>query len=273
MRNTEDEETTASSFHPLHSSPSHGGFAIPTEGSSTEPEGAFPSRQSMKKQDVPHERSRPFSWLLELLIIFAGAAVIAVLLRMFVVQVYQIPSESMNNTLQSGSRIAVNRIPVLGKEVERGDVVVFEDTEGWMEQVPAGGSNPIRAIGEFLGLVPPDGEQVLVKRIIGTGGDTVSCCDVDGRLQVNGVSIDEPYLLEPETRSTPEFSVVVPEGRLWVMGDNRSNSADSVYHYFKGDEATIDESAVIGRAWAEIWPVSEWSSLGNRNVFAAVPEP
>lgn len=273
MRDTEDEQTEGSSFPPLHASPGGGGFAVPVENESTEPDGGFPSRQSIKNDDDSRRRSHPFRWLLELLVIVAGAAAIAVLLRMFVVQVYQIPSESMNNTLQSGSRIAVNRIPVLGKEVERGDVVVFQDTEGWMEPVAAGGSNPIRAIGEFLGLIPPNGEQVLVKRVIGTGGDTVSCCDIDGRLQVNGVPIDEPYLLAPGTVSTPEFSVVVPEGRLWVMGDNRSNSADSVYHYFRGDEATIDQSAVIGRAWAEIWPVSEWSSLGNRGVFEAVPEP
>lgn len=211
-------------------------------------------------------------WLLELVIILGGAAIIALLLRMFVVQIYQIPSESMNNTLQEGSRIAVNHIPVLGKQVERGDVVVFQDSESWMAPVPDSG-NPLRKAGAWLGLVPPDGEQVLVKRVIGVGGDTVSCCDAQGRMQVNGVSLDEPYLREPDVHKTPDFTVEVPQGKLWLMGDNRNDSADSVYHYFKGEQPFVSTDSVIGRAWAEIWPVNRWSRLGNRGVFEAVPSP
>lgn len=273
MRDSAGEETAGPLFPSLNSPSAAGGLALPEPGGTDRIEGDFPSRQSIRQKDDPTGISRRFGWLIELVLILGGAAIIAVLLRMFVVQVYEIPSASMNDTLQLGSRIAVNRIPVLGKEVDRGDVVVFQDTEGWMETLPEGSSNPFRSIGEFLGLVPPNGEQVLVKRVIGTGGDTVACCDAQGRLQVNGVSIDEPYVLEPSVQNTPEFSVVVPEGKLWMMGDNRNNSADSVYHYFKGDEAFVDRDSVIGRAWAEIWPVSEWSSLGNRDVFSQVPAP
>ncbi len=210
-------------------------------------------------------------WFFELLIILASAAVFAVFLRMFVVQVYEIPSSSMENTLQKGSRIAVNRVPVWGKQIERGDVVVFRDSEKWMESIPEEDATLFRKAGEFLGLVPPAGEQVIVKRIIGVGGDTVSCCDAESRIQVNGTAIDESYVKEPGVNETPEFSIEVPEGYLWVMGDNRNNSADSLYHLENGEQAFISEEAVIGRAVAVILPVSQWSKLGNRNVFDAVP--
>ena len=239
---------------------------MPEQGSATDAS----ERPGMRRPPAhAMERSGAFGWLKEIALILLGALVIAVGARMFVVQVYKIPSESMNDTLRVGSRIAVNRIPVLGKQVERGDVVVFEDAEGWLPAT-GGASNPFRGLGEFLGLVPADGAQVVVKRVIGVGGDTVSCCDAQGRLTVNGVAIDEPYVLGGGGGST-EFEVVVPDGKLWVMGDNRRNSADSAYHHLRGDSAFIDQDAVIGRAWGEIWPLSQWSSLGDRDVFSEVP--
>ncbi len=232
-------------------------------------ERVFPSRLDLREEGP---RSRFWRWALEIAIVLVGATIIALLLRMFVVQVYQIPSSSMEDTLQVGSRIAVGRLPVVGTNVERGDVVVFEDSLGWLGDSDQESDNPFRSVAEFLGLLPKDGHQVVVKRVIGVGGDTVACCDAEGRLTVNGEPIDETYV-KGILGSSGEFSVVVPEDSLWVMGDNRSNSADSLYHYNRGTPAFVPNSAVIGRAWAEIWPVNRWSTLGARDLFAGVPDP
>lgn len=254
-------------------SPSHDWVPL-RDGSAGSGRGsAFPTRRALAPAGSRRSRAKPrpkgAQWAIEILTVLVGAVVIAVGLRMFVVQVYEIPSASMENTLQIGSRIAVNRLPVLGKQIERGDVVVFQDSEGWLAPSD-NASNPLRAVGEFLGLVPPNGEQVVVKRVIGVGGDTVSCCDAQGRLMVNGVAVDEPYVLG-RGGGVGDFEVTVPEGKLWVMGDNRANSADSLYHYQRGEGGFIGTDAVIGRAWGQIWPISEWSSLGNRRAFQAVP--
>lgn len=248
---------------------------LETRSDQVEPNGGFSAAAELPSRRELHGAPRPkggsLRWLIEILIIVVGAAILAVLLRMFVVQIYQIPSESMNDTLQIGSRIAVNRVPVVGKQVERGDVVVFQDQQGWLPSTEGSGSGPVRLVGEFLGLVPPGGEQIVVKRIIGVGGDTVSCCDAQGNLMVNGVSVQEPYLRNPGSAATASFEITVPEGYLWVMGDNRQNSADSLYHYLAGQEAFIPEHAVIGKAMWEIWPLTEWSSLSSRTTFKDVP--
>ena len=226
------------------------------------PAHAEPRTQVLKEAPV-------LRWLVDTVVVLVGAVVIALLLRMFVVQVYQIPSKSMTDTLQVGSRITVSRIPVLGSQVERGDVVVFQDDLDWLPTLTDSDRGlPVR-IGEFLGILPADGEQVLVKRVIGVGGDTVECCSPTGNLIVNGVEIDEPYIAEGSTGTMP-FEVTVPEGYLWVMGDNRANSADSLYHYMEDGTGFVPESAVIGRAFWKIWPISDWSYLGNRDVFEDV---
>ena len=222
------------------------------------------SGSAVKHRKESHSKWR---WLGEVTGVLAGAVLIAFLLRMFVVQVYQIPSGSMTETLQVGSRIAVNRVPGVGNHVERGDVIVFQDDLEWLPSLGENSRNPLVRVGEFLGVVPADGEQVLVKRIIGVGGDTVECCSSSGNLIVNGTEIDEPYA---QGSSSSGFKVTVPEGYLWVMGDNRTNSADSLYHYTQGDPAFVSEDSVIGRAMWEIWPISAWSSLGDRDVFEDV---
>jgi len=207
----------------------------------------------------------------EIVIILVSAAVISTLLRFFVIQVYSIPSGSMTNTLEVGDRIAVNRLPVLGKQVERGDVIVFSDDNGWL---PDDGSTPEiwKKAGEFLGIFPANGEEVLVKRVIGLGGDTVECCDASGKILVNGVAIDEPYLKPGVTPSDQEFAVTVPEGTLWVMGDNRSGSADSRSHLGQGNSSFISDDAVLGKVWGVVWPLSHWSGVGSESTFDNVPE-
>ncbi len=210
---------------------------------------------------------------LEFLAVFGIAAIIALGLRAFVVQVYKIPSESMLDTLSVGSRIAVNNVPGLGKDIERGDVVVFRDTEGWLEPVDETNQNFLNTVAGLFGFAPQGSQQIVVKRVIGVGGDTVTCCDEQGRISVNGIPIDETYLAAGAVPSTAEFSVQIPEGTYWVMGDNRQDSADSAYHYENGEAAFIPKSSVIGRAQWVIWPLSEWSYLGNRDVFDEVVAP
>lgn len=237
---------------------------------------SYPPLPSRRENSRPAPRRRRWAFLGgigEVLLVLVLALVISTLLRQFILQVYSIPSASMATTLQVGDRILVNRVPVLGKKVERGDVIVFQDQQGWMEDIPESDIPFIRSVGEFLGIVPSDGKQVIVKRVIGIGGDTVSCCSAEGNLRVNGQAIDEKaYLDQGIAPATEEFTVTVPEGKFWVMGDNRPASADSLYHLPEGTEF-IDSSAVIGRVQWVIWPFSNWSSVPHREAFSDVPDP
>lgn len=216
------------------------------------------------------ERPRWFQVVTEIVIVLVLALLVSILLRQFVVQVYSIPSRSMENTLDVGDRIAVNRIPVTGKDIKRGDVVVFADDKGWLPEGLAESGSFFDQIGRFMGLLSSNGEEVLVKRVIGVGGDTVSCCNAEGKLEVNGVPIDETYLPAGMAPSAQEFSVTVPEGKYWVMGDNRSGSADSRAHYFKNEDAFVDRESMIGRVWSVVWPINHWSIVSHREAFAGV---
>ncbi len=212
-------------------------------------------------------------WLREVGLIVLIALVLSSLLRAFVVQVFWIPSESMHDTLVEDDRIAVSRVSHWTGDIRRGDVVVFNDTLGWLPTVDDGGAaGVLRNIGEFVGIVPANGEQTLVKRVIGVGGDHVACCTAAGRLTVNGVALDEPYLAEGQAPSTISFDVTVPAGALWVMGDNRGHSADSRYHMGQGETPFVPVDNVVGRARWVIWPIGHWASLGGREVFDALPD-
>ncbi|WP_082031652.1 signal peptidase I [Actinomyces polynesiensis] len=214
------------------------------------------------------------AWLREVGLVLLLAVILSSLLRAFVVQVFWIPSPSMHDTLVEDDRIAVSRVSAWTGDIHRGDVVVFNDSLGWLPTVQSGGAGGVlRDVGEFIGFLPADGEQTLVKRVIGVGGDHVTCCTAAGRIEVNGVAIDEPYLAPGQAPSTIPFDVVVPEGHLWVMGDNRGNSSDSRYHMTDGQTPFVSLDDVVGRAMWVIWPVSHWSSLGGREVFDKVPEP
>lgn len=207
--------------------------------------------------------------VIEIVVVLVLALLVSLLLRQFVVQVYSIPSRSMEETLDVGDRIVVNRIPGVGKDVERGDVVVFSDELGWLPASTNEGS-ALSKVGRFIGLLSSNGEEVLVKRIIGVGGDTVSCCTADGLLEVNGVPIKEPYLPAGEVPSAQEFTVTVPDGKYWVMGDNRSGSADSRAHYFDNEDPFVDRSSLIGRVWGVVWPFDHWSAVSHREAFDGV---
>ncbi|MEU6344987.1 signal peptidase I [Streptomyces sp. NPDC046977] len=174
------------------------------------------------------------------LLVVACAAVIAAV-NTFVAQPYEIPSGSMENTLRSGDRVLVDKLAYrFGGAPARGDVVVF-DGEG--------------------SFVQESGRTGYVKRVIGIGGDRVTCCDRRGRITVNGRPLDETYLYPGDTPSRVAFDIEVPEGRLWVMGDHRADSRDSRDHLGDPGGGTVPVDKVIGRAEFTIWPLSRRRSL------------
>lgn len=211
-------------------------------------------------------------FLRDILIIFLAALLISFLIKTFLIRSFYIPSDSMNSTLVQQDRIIVNQLVPALMPLEHGDVVVFRDPGNWL---PPGSNAPVNgfagavdAVLGFVGLSAPDSNDHLIKRVIGLPGDTITCCNEFGQLTVNGVPLVEPYILLPDgiTKATREnFTVTVPQGRLWVMGDNRYNSADSAYHHALGDpgEGFVPISDLVGRAMLISWPVDRWSWLDN----------
>ena len=210
-------------------------------------------------------------------ILIGIALVIALVLKTFLLQAFVIPSGSMENTLQIGDRVLVDKLtPWFGSKPTHGDVVVFQDPGHWLEGEPQPKPDPvgIRQLKEFfisLGLLPSSNEQDLIKRVIGVPGDTVACCDRQGRITVNGQALDEPYVMPGNPPSMIRFSVKVPPGRLWVMGDHRSDSADSRYHMDEPGGGTVPEKLVVGRAIVIAWPVPHWATLPEPSTFVSVP--
>ncbi|MFI8258971.1 MULTISPECIES: signal peptidase I [unclassified Streptomyces] len=199
-----------------------------------------------------------------------GAAVLGVLctcflllLSNFVVQPFLIPSRSMEPTLRVGDRVLVNKLAYrFGDQPKRGDVVVFDGTGSFVREGAEG--NPIggalHGAASALGIGEPS-ETDFVKRVVGVGGDDVVCCDAGGRIKVNGVPVDEPYLYPGDGPSKVPFRIVVPLGTLWVMGDHRSQSRDSRDHLGEPGGGMVPVEKVIGRADWIGWPVSRWGSI------------
>lgn len=213
------------------------------------------------------------TWVRETAFVLVVALVISTLVRLFLVQMYWIPSPSMESTLMRNDRIAVSRISGWTGDIERGDVVVFNDSLGWLDREESTGIvGVLQDFGEFIGLLPANGEQSLVKRVMAVGGDHIRCCTVDGRIEVNGVPIDEPWLDPGVEPSQIPFDVVVPEGTVWVMGDNRANSSDSRLHRVGGQVPFVPVSDIVGRAVAVVWPIDRWSTLPGRSAFEDVPD-
>ena len=217
------------------------------------------------------------AFLIDLVVIVGAALVLSVLIKAFLIRSFYIPSGSMLETLQINDRIIVNVMAPEVMPLEHGDVVVFRDPGGWLGAVPTIEKEPIQEISDFIlgtfGITAPDSAEHLVKRVIGLPGDTIECCDSEGRLIVNGVPIDEPYLRPGVTPSDIEFSVTVPEGHYWVMGDNRPNSTDSRYHQDLPTKGFVPEEVVVGRAILISWPVENWIFLDNfPEVFGDVPK-
>jgi signal peptidase I len=208
-----------------------------------------------EQTDKPKPRS---SFWRELPILLGVAILVAVLVRAFVVQTFYIPSGSMEHTLDLNDRVLVNKLVYDFRSPERGEIIVF------------------RAPVEWSGREDED----FIKRIIGVGGDRVVCCDEQQRLMVNGHSLDEPYIFSRDGVRDPvadeKFDITVPPGRLWVMGDHRSASGDSLEHWqrFQNiDLATIPEKSVVGRAFTIFWPFNRATLLSVPDPFNGVPDP
>ena len=206
-------------------------------------------------------------WVREVLIVLVSALILSLLLKTFVFQSFWIPSGSMENTLEVNDRILVSLWRPGPLDVRHGDVVVFRDPGGWLgpSEVPAptGGGKLWNEFATFTGLLPQDAGEHLVKRVIGLPGDVVACDPSDGVVTVNGTRLQEGYL-KPDTESCPgAWEITVPADRLWVLGDNRSNSADSRAHIGDPGGGTIPLDSVVGTAFVTVWPFDHWKSLGN----------
>lgn len=224
--------------------------------------------------------SRLWSMLKEVLVVAAMALVISFVLKTWFIQAFYIPSGSMENTLLVGDRVVVNKLVPRTEDLRRGDVVVFEDPGGWLPPTAAPNRGPIVSGVErglsWIGLLPDSAENHLIKRVIGLPGDKVSCCDSQGRLAVNGVPIEETYIHPGDLPSDMPFEVTVPAGRVWVMGDHRSDSDDSRFHDTDGNggNGAIPIDRITGRAFAIIWPLGQWGSpQAPSGTFATVPAP
>ncbi len=231
-------------------------------GSGTVEEPSTPRRRGGGKPSPPGSVWR------ELPILIVVAIALAILLKTFLLQAFFIPSGSMEQTLQVGDRVMVNKVVYHLRDIKRGDIVVFDGLDSFTPEVTiTEPTNPVaKAAAWFAGLVgfAPPSEKDFIKRVIGIPGDHVSCCDAQGRVTVNGVPLNETdYLYTGNKPSEQPFDVTVPTGRLWVMGDHRDMSSDSRAHLGDPGGGTVPESKVIGRAFVIIWPVSHWSWLSN----------
>lgn len=208
--------------------------------------------------DEQTEKPRSSFWK-ELPILLGVAILVAVLVRAFVLQTFFIPSPSMENTLKIDDRVLVNKLVYDFRSPHRGEVIVFKAPTEWSGN--------------------PDGED-FIKRVIGVGGDHVVCCDHSGsqeRLIINGKPIDEPFIFPGNKPADQDFDITVPKGRLWVMGDHREASGDSLEHWQQSgediNEATIPEDQVVGRAFTIFWPVNRATWLSVPEQFDGIPNP
>ncbi|MCI1747034.1 MAG: signal peptidase I [Acidipropionibacterium sp.] len=236
------------------------------------------SQENVPDEDEPSGWRRFRNGVTELVLIVVGALVISAGLRAFVAQLFVIPSGSMEQTLEIGDRVEALRIG----HFTRGEIVVFKDSQHWL-----GGAPAKRSVGgqvlEFIGLVPNTSSNYLIKRVIGMPGDTVACCDPQGRMTVNSKALDESsYLYREDGKtvapSTIFFKVVVPKDRIFVMGDHRDASGDSRFHLqdvggdYQGSSAFVPVGDVVGPAKALVVPLSRMRILRTPATFEDIPD-
>ncbi len=224
------------------------------DGGSSESEGAKKQRSFWK----------------ELPLLIGIALLLALLIKTFLVQAFSIPSESMQETLQKGDRVLVDKLtPWFGAEPERGEVVVFHDPGGWLNDTAVVEPNAVQKVLSFIGLMPSAEDKDLIKRVIAVGGDTVEC-KTGGSVHVNGKKLDDTSYISPQGTpcdDQPFGPLKVPEGKIWVMGDNRKNSLDSRYHRNLPTKGFVDTDEVVGRAVVVAWPISRWATLPVPDTF------
>lgn len=238
-------------------------------------------RSRDKQQEKPAGTKRSFGALvLELVTIVVVGLLITTCLRTFVFQPFEVPSGSMQNTLQINDKIVALRVI----DFHRGDIVVFQDANNWLGPQPQ--PNALRRAFEFVGILPSSAEGHLVKRVIGLPGDRVACCDAQGRVTINGYPLDESAYLYTDGAGQVKpaevpFEVVVPADRIFVLGDHRNASGDSRCHLRDvslqggpaGSPAFVPVSAVVGTVTLILAPVRRMQQFKTPATFAGVPEP
>ena len=248
-----------------------GSDSTPAEEGTTSGEGTHTDGQG--PGDETPKAKKPRSFWKELPILIGIALVLALLIKTFLVQAFSIPSDSMQNTLQQGDRVLVDKLtPWFGSEPERGEVVVFHDPDNWLAGEPTTDPNALQTFLSWIGLMPSAEEKDLIKRVIGVGGDTIECKGT-GPLKVNGKALNEAsYVYAGNTPCSVDdqggqFKVKVPEGFIWVMGDHRQNSRDSRYNQSDVNHGMVPVDKVVGRAIVIAWPVNRWDTLPVPDTF------
>lgn len=218
------------------------------------------------------------SLLKELPVLLVVAFLLALLIKTFILQAFFIPSGSMEPTLHgcigcAGDRVLVNKVVYNFTEPKPGEIIVFRGPESWAPEFtvrePANVvQGALVALGRAIGTAPPN-EKDFIKRVIATGGQTVQCCDTEGRLTVDGDPLTEPYIANNNPIELRAFGpITVPEGRLWMMGDNRGGSADSRSHVDDGNFGTVAVDDVIGKASVIVWPFGRAGFLDAPDIQA-----
>ena len=217
----------------------------------------------------------------EILIIAVMAIALSFVVKTWLIQAFYIPSGSMENTLVKDDRVIVSKLTPGPFDLARGDVVVFKDPGNWLGAAPVvdepGSGGSVHRALQFVGLLPDDSDDHLIKRVIGLPGDHVVCCDANGQLTINGVPITETYVKNGDLPSGGKaaFDITVPAGRVWVMGDHRSDSSDSRFHDDgTGATGSVPIEDITGRAVMIVWPIDHvrWLSVSDR-IFSDVPSP
>jgi signal peptidase I len=249
------------------------GGAESTDDPAADPSGG----NSGKGGNTRGSGKRRRSFWRELPVLVVVALVLALLIKSFAIQAFFIPSASMENTLEINDRVLINKIVYHLRPIHRGDIIVFDGSGSWDFDTPGTSSNIFsKAIDELEGLVGVSQDpNIYIKRVIGLPGDHVVCCNSSGQVTVNGVALDESSFLYPgetaaDSPTVSKYSVTVPAGELWVLGDHTAISDDSRGHMGDPGGGMIPESSVLGRAFVIIWPPSQWGFL---NIPATFEQP
>lgn len=249
---------------------------------SREPVPPSPATRTRRRRTSGRSARSSRSFLRDLLVIVLVAVLASFLIKTFLVRSFYIPSASMENTLLVNDRVLVNELVPHLIPLHRGDVIVFKDPGGWLDNPPAVPLTPLGSVGDwvlsFVGLSTRDQDDHLIKRVIGLPGDHIECCNALGQMSVNGTPLDEqPYVrLPPGTTAVSDVAIheTVPKNRLWVMGDNRYQSSDSRAHVNGPSLGFVPIENVVGRAFIVSWPVGRWGVLSAQpDTFGGVPAP